>query len=754
MAHDMPLADLECVIDDTISNLVIKPVTHRAFTPRECPIVQDIDWEIADILSRNKHLTVEEIGIILVDNIPEPALRECRSQLFDTARAIYHERTESSNSPGGEMCTLSLIQRRGQTAITRYSHDLVNLFDYVSGYQADFPKTTLTANSKIIPAVQQTDETRLPALNEAADDTPHSEAVLNMLSELDLRRSDHDRAIVNMRCSLDSALGELSTIKEHIVNGHANLDRSSNSPKDTDSVYSRNSPTDLLFCSLNDGPVSPSNHVADVTSINTSLGSCTLLDDLNVSTSSYNASDDDAPTPSSNNSLCFSSPASLTELLRSTTAPPTEQPETCCFESNVKPIAHPFESCGDNDITMSQPDPIYITGDIRHSQSYQDPRHNIDDCDKNSNHQPELKSILQDFAVHDTDTSFQLAAKIENKIVVDRDLYYSLHDSVNQLLADMYAIKESYAELEARVNMIDFACVHADDDRTKSVISDDLNAIPNIYEDPRAIVQPKRDGRNDSDSAVHPPIYTSVPNVPCQNRFSVLLTDDAVTNTDDAMHTDAAADDAHQDRRPQNGREAPSKWSKVLGKKKRRHQASRHDPSALPGSRAKTRVSIVGSSIVRGLGSLLNNKQHDVCCYTNPGCAAEHIAARLTCMTSDDDEVIVLAAGTNNVTKDSVATTITHVGKLIDQSLQLRPRAQVVVNEIPHRYDDSNLNGKIDKINVFIRHKCRKTENLHCLRNTFRRGDYKDGLHFNEQGLAKFASNIQDRIRDISFGTR
>ena len=120
---------------------------------------------------------------------------------------------------------------------------------------------------------------------------------------------------------------------------------------------------------------------------------------------------------------------------------------------------------------------------------------------------------------------------------------------------------------------------------------------------------------------------------------------------------------------------------------------------------------------------------------------------RIKDMTSPNDDVVVVALGTNNVPTDSVGTCITKIGRVIDYTKRLNPDSRLVIPEIPHRFDRKELNASIDKINQFIHHKCNKMDNTYSVRHDFTRGDYSaDGLHLSYSGKVKYARCIQDIV--------
>ena len=62
---------------------------------------------------------------------------------------------------------------------------------------------------------------------------------------------------------------------------------------------------------------------------------------------------------------------------------------------------------------------------------------------------------------------------------------------------------------------------------------------------------------------------------------------------------------------------------------------------------------------------------------------------------------------------------------------------------------------KIDRVNVFLKHKCKKSSKLHFMKHNFCFADYKaDGLHFNQHGIEKYAQNVKSIIGDVINGDK
>ena len=209
-----------------------------------------------------------------------------------------------------------------------------------------------------------------------------------------------------------------------------------------------------------------------------------------------------------------------------------------------------------------------------------------------------------------------------------------------------------------------------------------------------------------------------VPNVETSNRLSVLAHES--TNHDPVS-------------KPQ--KKCVKQKTKAVGKKK----------SNVKGVK-RTKVKVISASMVLGQGVLVSDKTKGTfaCCVPCPWSKAEGIQKRLSGIISKDDDVIVLLGGTNNVPHDDVTTCIQRINALVCEAQTLNKRAHVIISELPIRFDDVSLNSKVEKINIFIKHICTKSNRIHAmsLDNLFPSHFGRDGLHFSETGRAAFAKAI------------
>ena len=114
----------------------------------------------------------------------------------------------------------------------------------------------------------------------------------------------------------------------------------------------------------------------------------------------------------------------------------------------------------------------------------------------------------------------------------------------------------------------------------------------------------------------------------------------------------------------------------------------------------------------------------------NTGDSIEIIAPTLCDVTHDGDGVIIIGAGSINIPKDDVPTVLKQAGTLTG--------------------DQDMYRDKIEKVNIFLEHQCRKNDKLHYLRHDLCFSKYKtEGLHLNEVGYLKYMTDVKTMIGRI-----
>ena len=205
---------------------------HKLLTSRECPILQDIDGLIATILAHNDLMPTEKLVTAITDSVDSDDVKSCRMQLFGVARGLYHEMLSDGDLT--QTVSFRLKSHRGVTARAACARDLVRLFQYISGLVTCFPMDTITAPCHPLLTRSQ------PDAHISVGDKPDVRADLRSLSqplsELVHRCGDHDRAIVDMQCTLSNALNEIDKLKHTNANSGSSLSPDTTTCSDKSSV--------------------------------------------------------------------------------------------------------------------------------------------------------------------------------------------------------------------------------------------------------------------------------------------------------------------------------------------------------------------------------------------------------------------------------------------------------------------------------------------------------------------------------------
>ena len=594
----------------------VNPTDRAGLTARNCPVLQDINWDIAEVLKYKWNLPTEEVALTLVDRIEQDCLRECRDHMFHIARGQYLETLADIHTDVQEEppIVLKLKQRRGAAAAPACARDLIQLFHFICGITSDFPADLLSSGCKLHgprqtgaapcneaiiadgDAEQGSPGDVRDTILSAADGDGHTQApspcqcdvMQQTVADLVIRCMDYDKALLDMRYQLNEAIDEIASLKQASTHGqHLEQSLPASCPRTLSDASSSSASIASLSPASATGTASGSE-----SGMNTSTphqdDSYVILDDTD--TAPPHASDD----PEGSD---IPSPRSLTDMMRDNTP-----------------------------VDPECPDKMGTTGE---------------------QHPPQQTGIQE--------------WRANTDCVMDR------------LLVDVYLLKENYIELEQGVATKSqqkyikkqLKRMKGDNIETKQCLNNLRTKVEHNTQSIKTIQQTCNNAR---------------PNIECRNRFSVLADE-----CDEAPHDDA---------------EQAASWAKVAGRKQKRRKPKP--------PRAKTRVSIIGSSLVRGLGSLVNADDISACCYTNPGCGTDELKDRIAQMSRPNDEVVMLQCGSNNIQRDDAKVIMDKLDEIIDDTKRMRPFANIIMAPIPQRLDIPELNPKIQSVNDFLKRKCSK----------------------------------------------
>ena len=124
-----------------------------------------------------------------------------------------------------------------------------------------------------------------------------------------------------------------------------------------------------------------------------------------------------------------------------------------------------------------------------------------------------------------------------------------------------------------------------------------------------------------------------------------------------------------------------------------------------PTAHPRPQVAVIGSSIVRGVGSGLNKRGVDATTFTYPGCEVPQIRERIGSVLtrSYQPDTVVLQCGGNDLQNNRTpAETMEQIDILVKEVKRCRPGVIVMVNKIPPRGRDDTLLHNISSLNQLI----------------------------------------------------
>ena len=133
-------------------------------------------------------------------------------------------------------------------------------------------------------------------------------------------------------------------------------------------------------------------------------------------------------------------------------------------------------------------------------------------------------------------------------------------------------------------------------------------------------------------------------------------------------------------------------------------------------------VTVVGSSIVRGVAPFLNqSKEYSVDGFV--GRTAKQINSTLKSIPKSD--ITVVSAGSNNIEEQLVKDCVDEVRQVVDNIPRKRHNRTVIMCQIPHRFDKPHLNQKIDDVNSCVAKEIKRYNNVHILEHSVVKDDFK-----------------------------
>lgn len=234
---------------------------YKEFALENFPVLQDIDWDIANVLASKWHLEADEVTLILVDEIPDDNIKLCRQQLISFLKSQFAEFHADK--------TISTKQRQGVTVPSVYARDIIELFLFVNGLTSATPACISVKQV----ATDGFDEPRAGGTTPTSPTTDTSSEscecsmLRNTVTELIDRCKDYDKAILDMRCQmleLVNKVAELTPSSSSKSNVSVQCDVSQNPENEYrmfESFISQDSSSFIMSNSLQCGQTESCNHV-------------------------------------------------------------------------------------------------------------------------------------------------------------------------------------------------------------------------------------------------------------------------------------------------------------------------------------------------------------------------------------------------------------------------------------------------------------------------------------------------------------
>ena len=151
-------------------------------------------------------------------------------------------------------------------------------------------------------------------------------------------------------------------------------------------------------------------------------------------------------------------------------------------------------------------------------------------------------------------------------------------------------------------------------------------------------------------------------------------------------------------------------------------------------------VTVIGTSLVRGVATELCKHNIDALAYTYPGAPIPRLVGRLRHIINQDNSNIVLQCGGNDLELASPAAVVREYDHLISEVRQLAPNAHIYISAIPPRKGRAHILEDIAKVNTYLSNRGRRGDNVTCMHvcPTDLHNFCRDKVHFNDRGRKEY----------------
>ena len=165
-------------------------------------------------------------------------------------------------------------------------------------------------------------------------------------------------------------------------------------------------------------------------------------------------------------------------------------------------------------------------------------------------------------------------------------------------------------------------------------------------------------------------------------------------------------------------------------------------------ARARPKMAVIGTSLVRGLGHKLTKRGFDVTTFMYPGAELPVIRDHIPAILYNDfqpDVVVLQCAGNDIGNGRPTAQVVEQLDCLVQEIKRCSPGADIIINRIPPRGHNSNLIAEIEMVNTYITNVSKQRGlGVYCSDACPKMYRYfrKDAVHLNHAGKQLYANEM------------
>jgi hypothetical protein len=162
----------------------------------------------------------------------------------------------------------------------------------------------------------------------------------------------------------------------------------------------------------------------------------------------------------------------------------------------------------------------------------------------------------------------------------------------------------------------------------------------------------------------------------------------------------------------------------------------------------KVAVRLVGDSLVRGMGPLLQANNICSIVVTKPGAEVSQITD--TIQDRWEEDILAIQCGTNDIRRKGLGDIINSYDAMLDKAMSKTPDRPIIVTEVPQPGGlfKHELRKNIKALNTYLANKCDKNPSTHFLPLEIKLSQMQ-GVHLNPKGQKQMAEKILSMVNTI-----